>query len=165
MHEVAEHLVLVRSKRHGLPCAGHAAAAGVQRPVATLQHRRRLPAGAADQRAQACQQLFEVKGLGQIVIGTRINARHLLVPVVPRGEDQHRHVAPLGPPALEHREPIHHRQAQVQHHGIHRFGLAQKLRVSPVVGLVHGVARTLQRGAQLGEQLRVVFYEEDAHGL
>ena len=104
-----------------------------------------------------------MKGLGQVVIGTRINARHLLVPVVPRGEDQHRHVAPLGPPALEHREPIYHRQAQVQHHGVHGLGVAQELRVAPVVSFVHGVSRALQRGAQLGAQLRVVFYKEDAH--
>ncbi|MDG5975977.1 peptidase [Hydrogenophaga taeniospiralis CCUG 15921] len=165
VHQVVQHFVFVAGQGHGLAIERDAAAARVQRQRAALQHRRGLPTGAADQRTQARQQLFQVEGFGQVVVGPGVDAGHLLVPVVARGQDQHRHRAAGIAPALEHRQPVEHRQAQVEHHRVKRLRVAQEVGLAPVVGLIHRVASFHQARAQLRAQGGFVFNQQDAHGM
>jgi hypothetical protein len=51
--------------------------------------------GAAQQRAHPRQHFLEMKRLGDIIVGAGIEALHLVAPAVARGEDQHRHRAPV----------------------------------------------------------------------
>jgi hypothetical protein len=99
-----------------------------------------MATGAADQRTQSSQQFFHVERLGQVVVGTGVDAGHLLVPAVARGEDQHRHRAAGGPPLAQHGDAVELRQAEVEHHGVVGFAVAQ------VVG-VDAVARGIDRVA------------------
>ena len=127
------------------------------------QQRRRQALRAPDQRAQPRQQLLEVKGLGEVVVGAGVDAGDLLVPAVARGEDQHRHRAPAGAPAPEHAQAVEPRQSEIEHDRVEGFGLAQVLRVGPVAGLVDRVAGVFEPGAQLCAQQRVVLDEQDPH--
>ncbi len=69
-----------------------------------------LPARAAQQRAQAGEQLLERERLGQVVVGARLQARDAVADAVARGEHQDRRaVAGVAQPAadLEAVEPGH----------------------------------------------------------
>jgi hypothetical protein len=78
---------------------------------------------AAQQGAQACFQFVEVKGLGQIVVGTGVQAHDAVAHGAARGQDQHRRAQAQGPGALQHLQAVEAGQTQVQHHGIGFAGL------------------------------------------
>jgi GrpB-like predicted nucleotidyltransferase (UPF0157 family) len=62
----------------------------IERDAGCRQHRRRLAAGAAQQRAQPGIQFAEVEGLDQVVVGAGVEALDAVLHGVARGEDQHR---------------------------------------------------------------------------
>ena len=120
-------------------------------------------ARAAQQGAQPRQQLFHVKGLGQVVIRARVNARHLLVPGAAGRENEHRHAAPHAAPVPQHRQPVHARQAQIQHGGVKRLHIAQVVRLLAVGRFFHRVPGGGNGLHQLPAQRGFVFHNEDAH--
>ena len=124
-----------------------------------------MAASAADQRSQAGQQFFHMERLGQVVVGTGVDAGHLLVPAVARGEDQHRHRAAACPPFAQHGDAIHLRQAEVEHHCVVGFVVAQVMPVDAVAGGIHGVTGGAKAFGQLRLQGRFVFNDQDAHQL
>ena len=73
---------------------------------------------AAQQRAQACFQLIQVKRFGQIVVGTGIQTHHAVAHRAACCEYQHRGAQALRAGALQHLQAVEAGQAQVQHHGI-----------------------------------------------
>jgi len=85
------------------------------------------------------------------------------VPAVARREDQHRRRAATGAPFAQNRQAIHPRQAQVEHDGVEGFAVAHEMRVDPVVGAVHHIARDAQAADELCVEGRLVFDDEDAH--
>ena len=64
--------------------------------------------------------------LGQIIVGAGVDAVDALGPAAARGQDQHRHAAAVGAPALEHRQAVHLRQAEIEDDGAIIFGVAAK---------------------------------------
>ena len=68
----------------------------------------------AVQRMQARQQLIQVEGLEQIVIGTGLQAFDTVLDGVPRGENQNGQRLPAGPPASQQRHAVLVRKAQVK---------------------------------------------------
>ena len=129
-----------------------------------------VPQGAAVRRkppqqgAQAGQQLFHVKGFGQVIIGPGIHAGDFFVPAAARRQNQHRHAAPLAAPAAQYAQAIDDGQAQVQHDRIKIFHLAQVSRFLAIAGHFHGMTSSGNGGDQLGEQGGLVFYDQNAHG-
>src|SRR6185312_576892 len=101
MHEVAEQLILLRRELHRLATLGDLARARVEADVAGIELARRIARRAADQRAQAGDQLFGLEGLGEIIVGPRVEAGHLVRPAVARGKHQDGHLTPFLPPAVE----------------------------------------------------------------
>src|SRR5690606_32453133 len=97
--------------------------------------------------------------------GPGVDAGHLLAPVVARGEDQHRHGTAGVAPTLEHAQAIEQRQPEVKHNGVVGFGVALEVGIAAVVGLVDRVAGLLQAGANLRAQGRIVFDEQQSHGV
>ena len=123
------------------------------------------PAGTTDQGAQTSEQFFEVERLGQIIIGPGVDPGHFFVPVVARGEDQHRHRTASRTPGLEHAQPVHLRQTEVEHHGIiGRIEISAQMQgIDTVRGLVDGIAGAAEGFAQLHGQRRLVFNDQDTH--
>ena len=94
-----------------------------------------MAGGAADQRAHPRQHLLDVEGLGDIVVGAGVDARHLVAPAVARGQDQHRHLAPVAAPVLEHADAVHLRQADIEHDGVVGLGVAEEMALLAVEGV------------------------------
>ena len=122
-----------------------------------------MAGAAAHQRAHAGQHFLHVEGLGDIVVGAGIEARHLVAPAVARGEDQHRHLAPGPAPFLEDADAVEHRQAEIEHHRVIGFGVAEEVALLAVRGLVDDIARIGEGGHQLPVQIGIVFNDKHAH--
>ncbi len=125
--------------------------------------RKALPRGrpAAQQGAQAGQQLLALEGLDQVVVGAGVQALHARVQRLARGEDEDRHVAALAQPP-GHLHAVDPGQAQVEHHGVglEHGGLLQG-RLA-VAGDAHLVALHAQRAAQHAGDVAVVLHHEDS---
>ena len=95
MHQIGQQPILVRG--HLDRIAGHADPSGarVERHRAAGQFGLGVAGGAAQQRADPRQHLLQMKRLCDVVVGAGVEALHLVAPAVARGEDQHRHGAPL----------------------------------------------------------------------
>jgi hypothetical protein len=104
-----------------------------------------------------------MEGLGEIVVGAGVEARHLLVPRAPRGEDQHRRGHPPLAPALQDRHPVDLGQAQVQDHRVVRLLLAEVERLLPVRGMIHRITGVRQRALKLAGDIGIVFDKQDSH--
>ncbi len=164
MHEIGEQAVLVRGELHLPAVDRHAARARVQHHRPAGQFARGMAGGAAQQGADARQHLLHVEGFCDIVVGAGIEALHLVAPAVARGEDEHGHLAPLAPPGLQHREPVHLRQADVQHDGVIGLGLAEEMAFLAIMGAVDGIAGLGQRLDHLAIEIGIVLDNEQAHG-
>ena len=126
---------------------------------------RDLAGRSANQRAQARQHFFDLERLGHVVVGAAVDALHLLVPAAARGQHQHRRGDARFAPVPQHRQAIHLRQTQVEHHRVVSLGSSQKLRLLAVAGHVDGVPGLAQHAAKLFSQNDFVFDDEDAHRL
>ena len=63
----------------------------------------------------------------------------------------------------QHRQAIHLRQAQVEHHRVVSLGSSQELGLLPVAGQVDGIPRLTQHPAKLFSQNDFVFDDQDPH--
>jgi hypothetical protein len=119
---------------------------------------------AAQERANAREHFFHVEGLRHIIVGAGIEALHLLRPAVARGQNQHRRVLAAAAPGLQHGNPVHLRQAEIEDDRVIGFALAEIMRFLAVESLVDGIARLAQGGAKLAIEIGIVFDNEEAHG-
>ena len=98
--------------------------------------------------------------LGDIIVGAGIDAGDLVAPAFARGEDQHRHLALVAAPLLEHAQAVLLRQAEIEHHGVVGLGVAEKMPLLAVEGGIDGVAGLAQRGDELAVKVRIVLDDE-----
>lgn len=125
---------------------------------------REAVAAAAQQGAQPGLQLVEVEGLGQVVVGTGVQAQHPVAHGAARSQDEHGRAQALAARTLQHLQAVQAGQAQIQHHGV---GLAhQPLRQGrrAVGRRLHLDAAPDQRALQRGAHGVVIFYEQQLHG-
>ena len=119
-----------------------------------------MPCRAPEQRAQARQHLLHVERLGDIIVGAGIHAGNLVAPPLARREDQHRHLAFVAPPLLEHAQAVFLGQAEIEHDGVVGLGVAEEMPLLAVEGRVDGIARIAQRGDELAVQVWIVLDDE-----
>lgn len=74
---------------------------------------------APQQRAHAREQLGEPEGLGDVVVGTGIEADHCVHFVGARGQDQHREAVPFGTQPPAHLQAVHPGQTEVEDEQVH----------------------------------------------
>jgi D-alanyl-D-alanine carboxypeptidase/D-alanyl-D-alanine-endopeptidase (penicillin-binding protein 4) len=113
--------------------------------------------------AGARHQLLHVEGLGQVVVGAGVDPFDPFGPGAARGQDQHRHAASLRPPALQHREPVHAWQPEVEHHQVIVLGVAEKPGLLAVAGGLDVETGGGERCGQVGAYPGVVLDGERAH--
>ena len=118
----------------------------------------------AQQRANPRQHFLEMKGLCHIVVGAGIEPLHLVAPAVARGEDQDGHRAAVAPPGFQHRNAVHLRQADVQHHRVIRFAVAEEMPLFAIERTIDHVTGVGQRGRELTIEVGIVFDDEKAQG-
>ncbi len=165
VHQVFEHLVLVRGQLDRVAVDRHAPGPAVEAHRADLDLVRGMTGGAPNQRADPGEHLLDVEGLGDIVVGAGIDALHLVAPAIARREDQHRHLAAVPAPFLEHRDAVHLRQADVQHHRVIGLGIAEEMALLAVLRGVDRVAGFLEGRDELPIEISVVLDDEHPHAL
>src|ERR1044071_4607548 len=101
-----------------------------------------------------------MKRLGDIIVGAGIHARDLVAPPLAGGEDEHRHLALVAPPLLEHGDAIFFGQAEIEHHGVVRFGITEKTPLLTVESGIDGISRIAQRGHELAVEVWIVLDDE-----
>ena len=141
---------------------GDAAGAGVEPHRPAGEFALGVAGRAAQQRAHARQHFFEMKRLGDIVVGAGIEALHLVAPAVARGEDEHRHGAAGAPPGFQHRNAVHLRQADVEDDGVVGLALAEIMALLAVEGAVDDIAGVGQRRRELPVEVGIVLDDEKA---
>ncbi len=119
-----------------------------------------MPRRTPQQRAKPRQHLLHMEGLGDIIVGAGIHARHLIAPPLPRGEDEHRHLALIAPPLLEHAQAVLLGKTEIEHHGVVRFGIAEIMSLLAVECGVDGVARIAKSGDKLTVEVWIVLDDE-----
>ena len=105
-----------------------------------LQFRRCVAGGPADQRAHPRQHLFDMVGLGDIIVGAGVDTGNLVAPAIARRQHQHRHVAAVPPPTLDDADPVHLRQADIETISIVGLGVAEKMALFAVKGTIDHIA-------------------------
>ena len=99
-----------------------------------------MSVSATNQSSEPGQELFRLERFREIVIGPGIDALHLLRPAPARRQDQDGHGPPGRSPPLEHRDPVHARQTEIENDRIVGLGVAQKVSLLAVARAVDGVA-------------------------
>ncbi len=135
----------------------------VVRERAVLDERRLAGRAAARERAHARLQLLERERLGEIVVGAEVEAAHAVLDAVLRGEDQHRQFAAPAAQALQHFEPAHLRQAEVEDQQVEFEARDRAIGFGAGRHAVHRVARIAQAAQQTVGQNRVVFGDQNPH--
>src|SRR5262249_2259524 len=114
--------------------------------------------------ADARQNLLEMEGLGDVVVGAGVEALDLVAPAVAGGEDEHRHGPAGAPPRLEHRDAVHLGQADVEDHRVIGLAFAEKVALLAVEGTIDHVARIDERCRELAIEIGIVLDDEETQG-
>ena len=143
--------------------AQHLVRVGVQPQVADGDRRLAARRAAAQQRAQARQQLLALERLDEVVVGAGVETLDARLDGVAGGEYQDRHVVALAQ-RLGDLDAVELRQAEVEDHQIGQEGVRLVERGHAVAGDADVVALHAQRALQdLGDRV-VVLDDEDAGG-
>ena len=103
-----------------------------------------------------------MKGLGDIIVGAGIETLHLVAPAVARGEDQDRHRTAVAAPCLQHRNAVHLGQADIEHHRVIRFAVAEEMPLLAIEGAIDHISGIGQRRCQLTIEIGIIFNDEQA---
>ena len=160
VHQIRQDAKFVAGEFDVCAVARHARQPGIELDGAGTQRRRYAASRAPDERAQARQDFLHPKRLGHVIIGAAIDALHLFVPATPRGQYEDRHGNAGLPPLAQQREPIHARQAEVEHDGIIAFGLHEKVGALAVACSVNRVAGLAKRSKELPGQRRFILHHD-----
>ena len=155
--------VLAGGERHVDAVAGDQAPGGVDRDVADLDHGVGHACAAANQRAEASEQLGESKRLDDIIIRAGVEPAHAVADTVAGGEDEHGGFSGL-PQSSQNLEAVQAGEQQVEHDRLVFASLGFEEPFAAVGGLIGGVALFAKRLHQRLEQIGFVFDHEHAHG-
>jgi hypothetical protein len=136
----------------------------IQLDLGAADHGMRAAVTAADHRAHPGQQLAELVGLDQVVVGADVQAGHAVVQAIAGREDQHRRLVAPAAGLAQHLRAIQLGQAQVQQHAGVVAVVQRALRQQAVLDPVHRPAVRVQGVAQALSDHLVVFDQQHAHG-
>ena len=168
-----EHGKFTRRSVYQLPTLAHGLGGRVNLHVGVTKHRRRLASCAAQHGAQPGFEFIHVKRLDQIVVRTKVQARHALLNLIARGENQHwrgrigqaSHAEPdaLRPQASHDVAAIAVRQAQIEQNGIKTLGAERMPGRGHVLAHIHGIAALCEVGLQTSCNAFVIFNYQYSH--
>src|SRR4029077_16440706 len=118
---------------------------------------------ATQERADAGQYLFEVKRLGDIVVGAGVESLDLVAPAVTRGEDQNQHSAPIATPRFQDRNAVHLRQTNVEYDGVVGLTVAEIVALLAIESAIDHISGVTQCGGELTIEIRIVLNNEQTH--
>ena len=138
--QILEQRVFAFRERDQLPSAGDAVRSRVDFEwPCRHSHGESRADSPSDERAQACVELPDVEGFGQVVVGTAVEPGDASFHAVPGGQHQDRHLGSDGPKALAKLQSVDERQHHVEDDGV-VVGDCHQLDDLPAIGRdVHGV--------------------------
>jgi hypothetical protein len=117
-HQELEQGVFLGGEADGPAGARHRVAAGIQGEIGHLHHLGAQTLGPPQQGAQAGQQLFEVEGLGEVIVGAGIEPGHAVVHRGAGGEHEDGRAETGGAQFAADGVAVLHRQHHVQNHQV-----------------------------------------------
>ena len=120
--------------------------------------------GVPQRRADARHEFRDAERLRQVIVGAGIERGDLVALLPARGDDDDRHGAPRAQ-SVDHFEPVHVRQAEVQQHDIRPATRGQRQAFLPGRGLVERVAVAAERRPQEADDRRLVLDDQNARGV
>ena len=166
-HQAGEQVELFLRQCDLTPIAPDAPRAGVDPHIAGIEHlavHQCLTIGAAQDGADARQQLAQAEWLGDVIVGAEFEAGDAVDLVLAGGEHQDRRITLLAQDAAD-RESVQPWQHDVEDDQIGAVAPRPIQRRHAIAGVQHRVPLALEVVAQrLGER-RIVFYQQDRrHG-
>ena len=163
MHEIVQDSRLLGGQRQRRAVQREATGIEVQDQATAAQYRMRMPGRTTNQRTYSQHHFLKLKRLGEVVIGTGIEACELVVEAATRGQHEHRKAQALLAPAVQHTDTVKSRQTKIEHGGVEGLGGAAKLRVAAICAVLRRKARFSQHGAQTCGKLSIVLGHQHAH--
>ena len=143
--------------------ADHLASSQVDLDVADLEPGRIALGRPAELRADPRQQLIEVEGLGDVVVGAAVQAVDDVLLLTERGQQDHRQLGPAGTDGLEDLEPRALGQAEIEEHELEVAGEGEPLALLSIARQRHREALGLERSLEEFGDSAFIFDDEDAH--
>jgi hypothetical protein len=112
--------------------SGHAQRSWIQLEIADRDRDRTIWPDPAPESSNPGAQLGHGKGLGQVVVGTAIQARHSILHAIPSAQDEDRRRESGGPQAGTHAEPVKSGQDDIENREIVGVGLRPGQGLEPV---------------------------------
>ena len=137
---------------------------GVQRQVADRQRRHAARRPAAQQRAQAREQLLALERLDEVVVGAGVEPLDARLERVARGQHQDRDVLAVRAQPLGDLDAVEPGQPEVEHQQVGQEGVVGVQRRDAVTGELDLVALDAQRALQHLGDVVVVLDDQDAGG-
>ena len=143
---------------------GDAPGAGIEPDRPAIELALGVTGRPAKERPHPGQDFFQMKGLGDVIVGARVEALNLVAPAVARGQHQHRHGAAGPPPGLENRNAVHFRQSDIEDDGVIGLGFAEIMTFLAVESAVDHIAGVGQGRCELPVQVGIVLDDEETQG-
>ena len=162
-HEFLQQVELLCLKVHRTSIEHDLACRSIEMKRADGEDRRRLAAGASDQRAQSRGQLVEIDGLDDIIVSAGVESLDAVIDGIAGGQNQHRRAQSLSAHLAQHCETIDFRQPQIEHDGGKRVAAQRQLCRGAVHDPIDIEPALAQPRLQRIPQKRIVFDDENAH--
>lgn len=109
------------------------------------------------------ENLFDMERLGDVVIGSGVNAGDLVAPAVAGGEDENRHGLAGRTPFFDDGNAIQLRQADIENDRVIGLGIAEIMPFLAVECLIDNITGFFQRIGQLPIEIGIVLNNENTH--
>ncbi|VWB56907.1 hypothetical protein BTE28158_02625 [Burkholderia territorii] len=113
----------------------------VERERAVAHDGRAAARAAPGQRTHACLELVERERLGHVVVRAEVEPLHALVDAVGGGQDQHGEIGIARAQALEHVEPGHPGQPEIEDQQVEGLHRQRGIGLDAALHVVDGIAR------------------------
>src|SRR5277367_4253492 len=162
-HQAHQQGVFLGSQFNTLPGASHLLRHQLHLQIGDDQRVSTLDGSAAQQGPNAHQQLGQVKGLGQVVIGPGLEVTDLIHYRIASSENKYGQVRPQPTHLGEQRRAAESRQHQIKNQQV--IGVAEEVLLAgnPIVGDVDRVALRPQPAGYKVGYLAIIFDEEHPH--
>src|SRR3954470_13546866 len=163
-HQVLEQLELALGELDLPVGAAHLVRIGVEGQVAHPQRRHAAGRPAAQQRAQAGEQLLALERLDEVVVRADVQALHTRIERVARGQHEDRRVVVVFAQPPGDVDAVEAGQPEVEHDQIGQEGMDVLERLDAVAGELDLIALQAQRALQHLRDVLVVLDDEHAYG-
>ena len=144
---------------------GDATGTGIKPHRSAIEFAFGVAGRSAQKRPHAREYFLEMEWLGDVVVGSRIKALHLVAPAVARRKHEHWHGAAAATPGFQDRDAIHFRQTDIKNDRVVRLGLAEKVALLAIESAVDDITRVGQRSGKLAIEVGIVLDHEEAQGI